>query len=270
VLSYQTVRFNPLNHPVYELLPSRTHKKLQSPVSEDKLTWDCFFGLKRADALGSVLADALNIPREELVGPHLILWGWEIHESSASKWSPLSGVLSALENYADGKPEGQKTEPDAIVFTERSIVIIECKRKSSLGRCSRFGKSECPESHISTRKRPYCQYWARGLDQLVTFPKPTPMELIAECDSYYQLMRNYMVGLRLSELLRLDLHLLVVKARNLPDYRKTEAEVKDFNSRTKVAPKYSLVCWNDLRFARGVDMLAAYASELYCVDPKSH
>jgi hypothetical protein len=52
---------NPLAHPVYELLPQRTQRKILSPVSEDKLTWDCFYGLMKADALDSTLAVVLGL-----------------------------------------------------------------------------------------------------------------------------------------------------------------------------------------------------------------
>lgn len=253
---------NPLNHPVYHLLPQRTQKKILSPISEDKLTWDCFVGLKQAKALGPVLADSLAIPREKLAGAHLVLWGWEIHTSSASKWAPLSDVLSAVEDYRDGRPEGQKTEPDVIVFTESSLLVIECKRHSRLGTCSRFKDKRCPEIDVDRRKRPYCQYWARGLNELVAFPMPVPMVLAPECDLYYQLMRNYMIGLRLAEALRLSLHLMVVKAKNSPHFVETDSEVNAFNSRVTSSLKYVISCWNDLRYANGTDLLSGYASEL--------
>src|SRR3974390_3290666 len=97
---------NPLRHPVYDLLPPRTQKKLLSPVSEDKLTWDCFFGLLRAGNLGAVLASLLKIPEATLSDARLVLWGFEIWENGASVWEPLQEVLSAVENYRDGKPEG--------------------------------------------------------------------------------------------------------------------------------------------------------------------
>ena len=106
---------NPLKHPVYDLLPRRTQAKLLSPVSEDKLTWDCFFGLLRAGELGTVLARLLKVPDKSFEDARLVLWGFEIREDGASVWEPLREVLSAVENYRDGKPEGQKTEPDVTV-----------------------------------------------------------------------------------------------------------------------------------------------------------
>jgi hypothetical protein len=197
-----------------------------------------------------------------LPGARLVLWGWEIHETSASRWAPLSDILCAVEDYQDGKPEGQKTEPDAIVFTETSLFVIECKRKSSLGACSRFEDKRCPEINLERRKRPYCQYWARGLNELVAFPRPAPMISTAECNLYYQLMRNYMIGMRLADALGVNLHLMVVKARNSPHFSETNSEVIEFNSRTKASPKYALACWNDLRYANSTDLLPGYNSEL--------
>jgi hypothetical protein len=76
-------------------------------------------------------------------------------------------------------------------------------------------------------------------------------------------MRNYMIGVRLADSLGLDLHPIVVKARSSPHFSETEAEVMAFNSRTTVAPKYTLVCWNDLRYVNGNDLLPDYASEFH-------
>jgi hypothetical protein len=75
---------NPLNHPVYQELPQRTQRKMLSPISEDKLTWDCFFGLKQAESLGPALSAALNLPPDTFKEAELILWGFQIGESSNS------------------------------------------------------------------------------------------------------------------------------------------------------------------------------------------
>jgi hypothetical protein len=253
---------NPLNHPVYQELPQRTQRKMLSPISEDKLTWDCFFGLKQAESLGPALSAALNLPPDTFKEAELILWGFQIGESSYAPWGPLARVLAELECYNDGKPEGQKTEPDAIILSSTSITVIECKRTSSLGHCSRFGKRECPEVNLEQRKRLYCQYWARGLSELTTFPKPLPGAGAAHCDRFYQLMRNEMVGLRLAHLLGLRLHLVTVKGKNSAGFAQMEEDVRSFNGSISLGPKFSILCWNDLRFAKGKDLLAAYVSEL--------
>ena len=185
------------------------------------MTWDCFFGLLRAGKLGSVLASLLKIPDESLKDARLVLWGFEIREHGAAVWEPLREVLSAVENYRDGKPEGQKTEPDVIVISGKSLVVAECKRRSILGRCSRFVDERCPEIHMDRRKRPYCQYWTRGLQDLVTFSKPVPATSDPDCSQYYQLLRNYMIGDRLAAVLGLPLHLMVVKASNSPHFAET-------------------------------------------------
>ena len=253
---------NPLKHPVYDLLPQRTQTKLLSPVSEDKLTWDCFFGLIHAGKLGTVLAGLLKIPDEILQDARLVLWGFEIREDGASAWEPLREVLSAVENYRDGKPEGQKTEPDVIVVSGRSLVVAECKRRSALGRCSRFEDERCPEIHMDRRKRPYCQYWTRGLQELVTFSKPVPATSAPDCNRYYQLLRNYMIGDRLAAVLGLPLHLMVVKAANSPHFAETRTELQRFNSTMTRAPKYVVACWNDFRLGATPDVLSGYAAEL--------
>jgi hypothetical protein len=252
---------NPLNHPVYELLPVRTQKKLLSPVSEDKLTWDCFFGLYRAGRLRSALTKVLGLaePVDQL--PRLVLWGYDITSHGASEFEPLQDVLSDIENYRDGKSEGQKTEPDVIVLLGRTLILAECKRRHGLGRCSRFEDERCPEIHVARRQRPYCQYWNRGLTDLVTFAKPTPGSMAPECNNYYQLLRNYMIGERLSGVLKAQLLLMLIKASNSPHFEDTRNEVHAFNATTSRSSKYAVTCWNEFRQSQ-YDVLSAYSAEL--------
>ena len=140
-------------------------------------------------------------------------------------------------------------------------MIAECKRLHGLGGCSRFGDQRCPEIHIEGRKRPYCQYWARGLRELVSFEKPTPSCTLPKCDSFYQLMRNHMIGDRRAKKLSLELHLMVVKGRTSPHIQETLDDVAEYNSLIPPGGS-SLVCWNDLRFVAGHDLLSGYHAEL--------
>jgi len=137
------------------------------------LTWDCFFGLLRAGKLGTVLASLLKIPDESLKDARLVLWalrsGRTVHRFGTTAGSAVRG-----RELSGRKAEGQKTEPDVIVISGKSLVVAECKRRSVLGRCSRFEDARCPEIHMDRRKRPYCQYWTRGLQDLVTFSRPVP------------------------------------------------------------------------------------------------
>lgn len=272
---------NPLNHPVYDDLPIRTQRKLLSPVSEDKLTWDCFYALHRADALSATLGSALGIQIEQLQTPHLIMWGFEIDDygfdrlmtrldgtptvvplsKRASWWEQLGVILDDLENYRDGKPEGQKTEPDVIVVTETLVVLFECKRNHGLGRCSRFEDTRCPEIHVDRRKREYCQYWEHGLPSLVSFGRPTPTTLEPLCNEFYQLLRNHMIGSRLAAELGRGFRPFVVKNADSPHYGETEAEVKSFNHTLRNAPKYQMVSWSTLSDSArkaGVEILRSY------------
>jgi hypothetical protein len=217
---------------------------------------------------------------------HLIMWGWTIdgiafdnlmgkldgrpaalEESKAAViWTPLQSILAEIENYGDGKPEGQKTEPDVIVVTQTLLILLECKRKHGLGRCSRFEDRRCPEIHIERRKRAYCQYWTRGLSSLVNFPRPTPTtESEPPCNRFYQLLRNYMIGTSLAARLGREFHPFVVKNPNSPHFDETEMEVKSFNATTRSGPKYKVISWASLRDkARqsGIEVLRSYKSEL--------
>ena len=115
---------------------------------------------------------------------------------------------------------------------------------------------------MDRRKRPYCQYWTRGLQDLVTFSKPVPATSGPDCNQYSQLLRNYMIGDRLAATLGLPLHLMVVKAANSAHFVETSAEVQRFNSTMTRAPKYVVACWNGFRIAATPDVLADYAAEL--------
>jgi hypothetical protein len=268
---------NILDHPVFELLPSRTQTKLRSAVSEDKLSWDCFYEAFRADVLSRVLACTLNISIEDELSPKLVMWGYLVDEDStagflqtpietrpktAVKWEPLSSILAEIENYNDGKPEGQKTEPDVIVVGSRSLVLFECKRNHGLGRCSRFEDERCPEIHTEKRKRDYCQYWDRGLPALVNFVRPTPATTSEpDCHRFYQLMRNHMIGTRLATKLGCAFHPVVVKNQDSPCFVETEREVRSFNERIPAETRYKLVSWAAVRDkARefGVEVLSSY------------
>jgi hypothetical protein len=277
---------NLLNHPVYEHLPLRTKKKLLSAVSEDKLTWDCFYELHRADVLAATLEHALSIEIEPQPPLRLIMWGWEIdgnafdnlmsrldgrptvlaQSKAGVEWAPLQSILAEIENYGDGKLEGQKTEPDVIVVTKTLLILFECKRKHGLGRCSRFEHQQCPEIHIEGRKRDYCQYWTRGLPSLVNFPRPTPAtESEPPCNRFYQLLRNYMIGSRLAAKLDRKFYPVVVKNPNSPHFDETDAEIKSFNATTRRMPKYKVTSWataRDKARQSGIEVLWSYTSEL--------
>jgi hypothetical protein len=210
--------------------------------------------------------------------PRLILWGYLIDEDSSAcdpatavkiraktavQWAPLVSILKEVENYNDGKREGQKTEPDVLVLGRGMLILIECKRNHGLGRCSRFQNQECPEIHIETRKRKYCQYWDRGLSSLVNFGCPDPAAPSeAECNEFYQLMRNYMIGTRLALKLGCEFRPLVVKDRNSPLFDETEREIMAFNGTLRSGAGYKLISWTAIRDTAnelGVELLRSYS-----------
>lgn len=284
---------NLLDHPVYDLLPSRTRKKLLSPVSEDKLTWDCFYTLYNNGLLSRTISKVVGIEHAPTTASTLVMWGWKIDEApsngrtiavlqsqkTASAFDPLQCVLDELENYRDGKPEGQKTEPDVLVITTHFVFVFECKRGHGLGRCSRFEDCRCPEVHVDRRKRSYCQYWERGLSSLVTFPRPKSAAEVPACNDFYQLIRNHMIGSKLAERLELSFCPVVVKSRKSPHYNETEAEVAAFNATIGSAQHYRIADWSSFREEScrlGVPILETYERELnskppdWSLNPRRH
>ncbi len=109
--------------------------------------------------------------------------------------------------------------------------MVEAKRGSRLGRCSRYGRKSCPAVHQVEPVLRECRYWdepaAVFADEL-DLPEPTA-ESNPICNQHYQLARTLMVGRYLSRQLDLSLHLwLLVPQRG---WRRLQADWLDFTDR---------------------------------------
>lgn len=194
--------------------PKRTKKKLQSAHGEDVRTWNTIYGRW---ALRSRLADlglvqSLDGAPPATISGAIAPYFWGFHPGGG-RLGGLDETLAAMENYRDGRGEGQKTEFDVLLVGREDLVCIEAKNEAEFGRCSRYDGKECPELHLTGRKRDYCQYWhadrPASIPDLLTFgDRPTAAPDAAEplCARHYQLMRNLVVGQALADRLCLRLH----------------------------------------------------------------
>jgi hypothetical protein len=111
--------------------------------------------------------------------------------------------------------EGPKTEVDFFLLSQTNIIVIEVKHTSSLGRCSRYAHTRCPEIHANVAGvEGSCRYWEEGQalfsSQLRFGSKPTLASSSPPCNRHYQLARTLMVGKTLADRLNRRLHLWLV------------------------------------------------------------
>ena len=102
--------------------------------------------------------------------------------------------------------------------------------------------------HPERRKRQLCQYWDRGLADLVTYERPSPgLQVAPPCANEYQLMRNSILAKRLGARLSKRPYALVVKSPKSKQYVKTTSAVASFNNTARNGlPHFKVIGWEDL------------------------
>lgn len=213
--------------PVFESLPQRIIDDLTKPSSESSLLWNVVY--PRAQPTLSLAEISNQRPLwgtaavyEDALIPYY--WGWD---QDGKRLPELDEAL----NSVDGAE--QPTEVDLFLLGERELVLVEAKRMSGLGSCSRFGASRCPEIHLEGS----CRYWEPGQARFVTElefgPRPGPESDPPTCNRHYQLARTLLVGLVLAARLERRLHLWLVAPRSR--WRALEPTWIDFVDRVRDA-----------------------------------
>ena len=140
---------------------------------------------------------------EDLLTPYF--WGWSI----GGERMP---ALEAASLQVDGGP-GQ-TEADLFLLGEKNLVLVEAKRLSGFGRCSRYLAERCPEIYTASPETSFaesipldadaatshgeCRYWvvegARFEEGLDFGTRPDPGTTSPACSRHYQLGRLFLLG----------------------------------------------------------------------------
>jgi len=188
----------------------RKQLKFCFETSEDAVTWTVFRGLEQHGRL-----DALVSPQHPAGEPALLLWG-----------APVGGargpaVASALVEVCRslGEAAGALSEPDVVVVWPDLVVLVEAKFQSA------------------NERRPNHPNYARYLDRpdlFAVFP-----ETVAAA-GYYELTRNWRIGVALAEALRIPDFLLV----NLGPPDRIEAEAETFASLLARSSSHDFVFWS--------------------------
>ncbi|MEA1978566.1 MAG: hypothetical protein U9N80_11785 [Chloroflexota bacterium] len=213
---------------IFSVLPESVLTNFLNPTSENALLWNVIYPL--AQPVISLI-DLLNIrplwgnPSEESKADDALTpyyWGFDVDGMRLQK---LDDVLFRI----DGG--GPKTEVDLFFLGERNLILVESKRKSGFGRCSRFSKHRCPEMHLSVGdERSSCRYWevekSRFISHLAMGLRPEPDSESPACNRHYQLARTLTIGHELADLLEREFHLWVFAPRSY--WSKLEKDWLDF------------------------------------------
>jgi hypothetical protein len=197
---------------IFSVLPEDLILNFLSETSENALLWNTIYPLTlHGMSLGRFLAlrplsgtSVEPFDSDGYLTPYF--WGYGLDGQR------LTGLDDALLEV-DGP--GPKTEVDLFLVGEHDLVLVEAKRMSSLGRCSRYGKKKCPEIHSVADHS--CIYWADdspSFSDVLNFgPRPEPESTTPSCARHYQLARTLLVGLSLARQLKLRLHLWLILPR---------------------------------------------------------
>ena len=148
---------------------------------------------------------------------------------------------------------GPKTEVDLFLLGESNLILVESKRKSGFGRCSRFTKRRCPEMHLQVGDNlPPCRYWdvdkSRFTNHLNMEPHPYPDCGSPACNRHYQLARTLTVGHELANLLGREFHLWVFTPRS--HWSKLDKDWIDFTERVhddSIWRRLRVIAWEDIQ-----------------------
>jgi Restriction Endonuclease associating with ARP len=236
----------------FDRLPETVIANLRRPQSENARLWNTFYPRPgSAFHLSSLLrvkplwGQSPEPRADELLEPYF--WGFNTVGES------LPGLKQTLDEV-DGP--GPRTEIDLVLLGPASLVVVEAKNLSALGRCGRYQRRVCPEVHLSAdRWLDRCRYWDLPMarfDQLLEFgPRPGPGAPLPACAQHYQLARTLLVGDALAHRHALRLHLWVLLPRDR--WSVLERTWLDFAERVRdpeLWRRLRVMGWEDLLSAR--------------------
>ncbi len=235
---------------IFSVLPEGVLTNFLNPTSENALLWNVIYPLAQPTIS---LIDLLNIrplwgnPNEEnKVDDDLTpyYWGYDV---DGVRLPRLDDVLPMI----DGS--GPKTEVDLFLPGERNLILVESKRKSGFGRCSRFSRHRCPEMHLSVGdNQSPCRYWevekSRFTNHLTMGLRPEPDSESPACNRHYQLARTLTTGVELADHLEREFHLWVFAPRS--HWSRLQKDWLDFTERVQddtLWRRLRVIAWEDIQ-----------------------
>ncbi len=235
---------------IFSVLPESVLTNFLNPTSENALLWNVIYLLAQPTIS---LTDLLNIrplwgnlneenKTDDALTPYY--WGFDVNGVRLYK---LDDVLLMIEG------SGPKTEVDLFLLGEKNLILVESKRRSGFGRCSRFSRQRCPEMYLAAGDgRSPCGYWevekSRFTNHLAMEPHPKPGSESPACYRHYQLARTLTIGYELADLLGREFHLWVFTPRL--HWSKLEKDWLDFMERVQDDPlwrRLRVIAWEDVQ-----------------------
>ena len=237
-----------LQEPIFDALPESVLTNFQTPRSENALVWNLIYPLaqptisfKQLTQIRPLWGVVAPSDFDDALRPYY--WGFDVQGEL------LSGLDDVLERI-DG--EGSRTEVDLFLLGQHTLIVVEAKHLSALGRCSRYSHKRCPEMHLdSSDLETTCRYWslpqAAFSVELDFNKRPESGQESPPCDRHYQLARTLLVGRALSGTLERELHLWML----IPGKRWSSFEKRwlDFTERIRddeLWRRVRVLAWEDV------------------------
>lgn len=212
---------------IFKVLPQTTLANLRSRASESAVLWNVLYPLAHSGVSFHHLLSIQPLWGSQIEADDDLLrpffWGYAMN---GDRMPQLDRVLAEVEGG------GPKTEVDLFLIGERHLLVIEGKHLSTLGRCSRYQKTRCPEIHGSPTEAA-CRYWEHPrarFDLLLDFgARPNEESVNPGCHRHYQLARTLLIGTELAAELGLSMQMWLVLPRTR--WRESERDWVDFADR---------------------------------------
>ncbi len=230
------------------MLPETVLANLHSPQSENALVWNLIYPLaeptisfKQLMRIRPLWGVVMQPDLDDALRPYF--WGFDVQ---GERLPGLDDVLTVVNG------QGPQTEVDLFLVGKTTLIVVEAKHLSALGRCSRYSSGRCPEIHFDTSGlEAECRYWsladATFSVELDFGERPEPEGDSPPCDRHYQLARTLLVGRRLSQVLGKELHLWMMIPRT--HWRSLERTWLDFTERIRddgLWRRMRVLAWEDV------------------------
>lgn len=153
----------------------RETERMGRERSEDALTFNVFRTLERAGQLNAVMS---AIAGRAVVGS--VPWYWSLNSATGTTDSRLAAARDAFHEVTD-----RGTEPDMLIDTEDTLILVEAKLGS---------KNETTPTHARSLKA-YSAAQGGWYDRVFT----SDAETVASKEKLYQLMRLWLLGTWMAE-----------------------------------------------------------------------
>jgi len=219
-----------------------------TPRSENALVWNLIYPLAQPSISFKQLTQIR--PLWGVVAPpdyddalRPFYWGFDV---LGERLPGLDEILTVI----DG--EGPQTEVDLFLVGKTTLIVVEAKHLSTLGRCSRYAHGRCPEIHDDSNDlESACRYWsvpqAAFSTELEFGERPEFGGDSPPCDRHYQLARTLLVGRALSGKLERELHLwMLVPGKRWSSF---ERRWQDFAERIRddeLWRRMRVLAWEDV------------------------